>query len=243
VADAATLEQLYQQSDFTYTTEVPYLRRTYGKYLDSATRYAPGHAALLEIGCGNGFFLEEALLRGWKTVRGVEPGKAAAAGATESVRPHIACEMMRAGLFPDASFDVVCMFQVFDHFPDPAAVVRTCFEVLRPGGVVLAINHNVEAVSARLLGERSPIFDIEHTFLWSPATMAQIFAQAGFIPVQAGTVFNRFPLEYLARLAPLPGGLKRLVLACLEATRLARLPLSLPLGNLFFVARKPGATA
>jgi SAM-dependent methyltransferase len=198
---------------------------------------------LLEIGCGNGFFLEEALARGWRTVSGVEPSQAAAEKASGNVRHCITREIMRPGLFAPESFDLVCMFQVFDHFPDPRGVLLACHEVLRPGGLVLAINHNVEAMSARLLGERSPIFDIEHTFLWSAGTMSRIFRAAGFEVLKAGSVFNRFSLAYLAHLSPLPAALKRLTLACLETTGLARLPLSLPLGNLFLVARKTGSTS
>jgi SAM-dependent methyltransferase len=238
VADSATLENLYRQSAFTYGSELPNLKRTYGKYLDVAGEFCFGRDALLEIGCGNGFFLEEALAHGWRTVRGVEPSQAAAERASGNIRPCITCEIMRPGLFAPQSFDMACMFQVFDHFPDPRGVLGACHEVLRPGGLVLALNHNVEALSARLLGERSPIFDIEHTFLWSAGTMSRIFRAAGFEVIKSGSVLNRFSLSYLAHLSPLPVTLKRPTLACLEATGLARLPLSLPLGNLFLVARK-----
>jgi SAM-dependent methyltransferase len=214
------------------------LRRTYGSYLDLAARLISRRDALLEIGCGNGFFLEEALARGWRTVQGVEPGREAAAAANEAVRQSITCAMMRPGLFPRESFDLVCMFQVFDHFPDPAGILNACREALRPGGLVLAINHNVEAMSARLLGERSPVFDIEHTFLWSPRTMSRVFFNGGFEQMRSGAVYNRFSLGYLARLAPLPGALKRATLALLEGSGLGRMPLTLPLGNLYFIGRK-----
>jgi SAM-dependent methyltransferase len=240
VADSTTLEKLYRQSSFTYGSELSHLKRTYGNYLDVAGKFSCQRDALLEIGCGNGFFLEEALAHGWRTVRGVEPSQAAADKANGNIRPCITCEMMRPGLFAPGGFDMVCMFQVFDHFPDPRAVLRACREVLRPEGLVLAINHNVEAMSARLLGERSPIFDIEHTFLWSPGTMSRIFRDAGFEILMAGSVFNRFSLAYLSHLSPLPATVKRTALACLEAIGLARLPLLLPLGNLFLVARKAG---
>ncbi len=239
VADPALLEQLYQQSAFTYGDEVADLKRTYGRYLARLDQYGAHKEALLEIGCGNGFFLEEALARGYRTVRGVEPSRAAISQAVPMVRDSIVCDVMRAGLFAPASFDVICLFQVFDHAPDPADLLDACFAALRPGGLVLSFNHNVRAFSARLLGERSPIIDIEHTYLYHPATMSRIFTAHGFQIRHVGAAYNRYSLQYLARLLPLPGALKRAALVWLKRLVIGRLRLCVPLGNLYLVARKP----
>src|SRR2546423_1956344 len=72
IASSELLGQLYAQSTFTYRDEVPDLRRTYGRYLAKLEPYGAGKEALLEIGCGNGFFLEEALSQGYQSVHGVE---------------------------------------------------------------------------------------------------------------------------------------------------------------------------
>ena len=110
---------------------------------------------------------------------------------------------------------------------------------LRPGGMVLSINHNTSAVSARLLGERSPIVDIEHTYLYNPTTMSRIFSAHGFQIRDTGSVWNQYSLRYLVRLLPLPLGPKQAALAWLQRHAIGRLRLSVPLGNLFLVAQKP----
>ena len=46
--------------------------------------------------------------------------------------------------------------------------------------MILCLNHNVESVSAHIMGERSPIIDIEHTYLYGPTTMRRIFQAGGF---------------------------------------------------------------
>jgi SAM-dependent methyltransferase len=240
VAPPELLAQLYHQSAFTYRDEVADLQRTYGRYLSKLDNYGARKDALLEIGCGNGFFLQQALAQGYRSVRGVEPSQSAVRQAAPEVRDGIVCDLMRPGLFGPAEFDVICLFQVFDHVPDPAVLLDACLAALRPGGLVLALNHNVAAVSARLLGERSPIVDIEHTYLYSPTTMARLFTARGFRIRKAGAVWNRYALRYLVRLLPLPAAPKRSVLAWLERNPVGRLRLSVPLGNLWLVAQKPG---
>ncbi len=239
VADTSILETLYRKSAFNYSAEVSDLRRTYGAYLAKAGRHAPGREDFLEIGCGNGFFLEEARRLGYRSVRGVEPSESAIAGADPALQGKIVCDVMRPGIFAEAAFDVVCVFQVFDHIPDPVALLKECLRILRPGGVLLAINHNASAVSARLLGESSPIIDIEHTYLYNPDTMRRIFSKCGFEIREAGPVFNRYALRYLVRLLPLPSGLKSRLLAWLQRSAIGALRCVVPLGNLYSIARKP----
>jgi len=239
VADGATLERLYRQSTFNYGQEVGDLRHTYGRLLERLNRHGAAKGALLEIGCGNGFFLEEALAQGWRDVRGVEPGGETIEAAHPDIRGRIVRDLMREGLFPAEEFDAVCLFQVLDHLPDPVAVLNACRSALKPGGLILAANHNVEAFSARLLGERSPIIDIEHTYLYSPRTMRQLFAQCGFEVCEVGPFWNRYTLRYLVRLLPLPARVKASLLRGLGTSPIGQWRFRVPLGNLVLIARKP----
>jgi SAM-dependent methyltransferase len=240
VAASALLAQLYAQSDFCYADEVASLKLTYGHYLSTLAEFGIQKGTLLEIGCGNGFFLEEALAQGYVTVRGVEPSSVAVAKASPKVQSYISCDIMHSGLFDPGQFDVVCMFQVFDHIPDPGTLLDECFRVLKPGGLLLCLNHNIEAVSARLLKERSPIIDIEHTYLYSPSTMSRIFEVYGFKVARVGSARNTNTLHYLLRLLPLLAVPKRILLALLNRSSVGRIRFSMPLGNLYLVAQKPG---
>jgi len=239
VADPAQVAALYHQSSFDYSQEVENLARTYSAYLARLGRHGARKGSILEIGCGNGFFLMQARSQGYRDVRGVEPGRSAVELAPAEIRDRILCAMMRPGLFPDETFDAICLFQVLDHIFDPAALVQTCFDILKPGGFILCLNHNVAALSARLMKDRSPIIDIEHTYLYSPETIARLFSRFGFQVKETGGVRNRYSLSYLTRLIPLPAAVKKMMLAALDFTRVGRLPLRVPLGNLYMIARKP----
>jgi SAM-dependent methyltransferase len=239
VASDRLLASLYASSSFDYGDEVDSIRATYGRALGSLETRSPRHEALLEIGCGNGFFLTQARAQGWQEVRGVEPSADAIRKAPPELAGAITQDVMREGLFTPESFDAVCLFQVLDHISTPVDLLEECFAVLRPGGLILALNHNAAAWSARLLGERSPIVDIEHTYLYTPATMRRIFAKAGFVDPQVRSVRNTYSLAYLAQLVPLPSSIKVGLLRRLRGSPTGRMRVTLPLGNLCLIARKP----
>ena len=243
-ADPEQIARIYSQSAFDYGDEVENLAATYGTYLRRLGRFGARPGSLLEIGCGNGFFLEEALRQGYEEAHGVEPSAEAVARAKPAIRSRIRVGVVGPGLFEPETFDVICLFQVLDHLSDPAAVLDECIRMLKPGGLVLCLNHNVEAVSARLLGERSPIVDVEHTYLYSPGTLRLLFERRGFRVERVAAAWNRYSLRYVLRLLPLPRAMKKPLLSRFAQWRLGRVPLSLPLGNVFAVARKvPGVAA
>lgn len=239
VADSGLVAALYSQSSFDYGSETKNLAITYGAYLARLDRHRAIKGALLEIGCGNGFFLEQARHQGYSDVRGVEPSEAAVQLAAVDLRDRIVCSMMTPGLFPDQSFDVVCLFQVLDHIFDPASLLLACRQILKPGGLVLCLNHNVEALSAHLMKSRSPIIDIEHTYLYSPATITRLFAGSGFDVKETGGVRNRYSLSYLMRLLPAPLNIKQRLVKGMDDIGAGAVSLWVPLGNLYVIAQKP----
>jgi len=237
--DTAKIEELYRGSHFIYADETRNLSRTYGHYLSRVNRHVSTKGRLLDIGCGNGFFLEEARRQGYQEVFGVEPSPEAAAQAPEAIRQHITVSMFRPDLFPEQFFDVICFFQTLDHLEDPARVIADCFSLLKPGGVVFAINHNVRSISARALGEHSPIIDVGHTYLYDKKTIKKLFEKNHFTALDVWSSLNVISLEYLLSLMPIrPVALKDRLIALVRFLRVNRVPLIIPLGNLGIIARR-----
>ena len=237
-ADPASVAGLYERSTFDYRSELAGLSRTYGRHLARLDRHNAGHDSLLEIGSGNGFFLEEALRRGYERVQGIEPSRDAIDAAPERVRALIANDIWRPGVVPDASFSVACFFQVFDHLPEPGSALDTLHQALRHDGLALFLNHDADALSARVLRERSPIVDVEHFYLYSRSTLGRLVEAHGFEVLESGAAWNDYSFGYVARLLPLGDGVKRAVSSVLTASRVGSVPVRAPLGNLFLVARR-----
>lgn len=244
-ADPITIDQndvssLYQLSHLTYEHEIPNARLTYGHYLGQLETVLPAKDNLLEIGCGNGFFLEEALDQGFKNAYGVEPSHEAVGKAAERVRDGIKVGMFSRDLFPEKFFDVICIFQTLDHFLDPSSILADCFTLLKPGGVVLAINHNIRWLPFRMLGESAPIICVQHPFLYDPSTMRQMFEKHSFHVRDVFNIKNKYSLGYLLSLAPIrPAWAKALLTKAFTVTKLAQVPVRFAIGNIAAVAQRP----
>lgn len=226
---------LYAASHFTYQDTAPFTAACYLHYLGKT----PHKGRLLEIGCGNGFFLERARALGFDEVWGVEPGAEAVAQASPAIRPFLKQGMFTASLFEPASFDVITAFQVLDHFIHPGQILDDCRTLARPGAHLLFICHDLGSAPGRWLGERNPMVDIEHIHLFDQRTIARLFESRGFVVKEVFPVKNTYPLGYWARLFPLPGPVKTVAEKALALTGLGRVPLSLKAGNLGIVAVAP----
>ena len=234
------LSALYAKSQFTYEQESAFAANTYTRYFQKALLHTIrplNEMTLLEIGCGNGFFLEKIKSLGLREVFGVEPSQHAVEQSGE-IKKRIYNGMFTSGLYPDEHFDVICVFQVFDHISRPNEFLSTCHRYLKKNGILLMINHNIGALTAKLLGRKCPMIDIEHPFLYDKKTFRKILEKNNFNVIRLFDVDNCYPLIYWLKLMPLPKALKGGLTGALEKTFLGKLPLKMSLGNMGIIARK-----
>lgn len=219
----------------TYEEQIPYATKTYVGLFEKAIRHlgnvsALGNLQILEVGCGNGFFLQALMERGYKDVYGVEPSKPILSSVPKLLQKRIIGDVFKKGQFPKESFDVVCTFHTLDHVVDVASFMGEVAKLLRSGGVFLAVVHDVEGLSVKLLGERSPIFDIEHVYLFNKKTVSMLGEKAGLTVSETFGVTNTYPLSYWWRMLGLP---QRLL------GPLGKIPVTLKAGNIAVIAKKP----
>lgn len=232
VPDTSNLQAAYRDAGFDSAEEARWASHTYIGLVNSNLQKLRDRVGALDIGTGDGAFLHRLLEAGFSNVHGVEPSSAPIAGAHPSIRPLIHQCLFSNDLFPDRHFRLVTCFQTIEHVPDPLGLCRAAHRVLKPGGVLMLVGHNRRAYSARLLGKKSPIFDIEHLQLFSVATMRRLLQEAGFTQCIVRPIVNRYPLHYWVKLFPLPRSLKVGLIAGLKRLGVGHLPLALPGGNL-----------
>lgn len=233
------INSLYFKSDFNYNSESEYLKKTYLKYFKKylSTKNIKCKK-ILEIGCGNGFFLEELRKNGMDNVYGIEPGMESVRKANIRIKKNIKVDILKKGLFPKESFDIILCFHTLDHIPEPNKFLEVAYSLLKKEGKIFFIVHNTNGLSVKLLNEKSPIFDIEHVYLFNNLNLKQIFTQNKFKNPQVFDIYNTYPLRYWLRLFPLNVFLKNKLIMLLERFKLDLIKIKLNAGNIGIVADK-----
>jgi 2-polyprenyl-6-hydroxyphenyl methylase/3-demethylubiquinone-9 3-methyltransferase len=115
--------------------------------------------AIVDVGCGGGI-LAEAMAQAGATVTGIDMARESLAvarlhqiesGVDVDYRQATAEEL--AAECPDR-FDVVTCLEMLEHVPEPPQVIRSCAELVKPGGHVFfsTINRNPKSFLFAIVG-------------------------------------------------------------------------------------------
>ena len=232
------LAQSYQEAAFDSSEEAHSAARTYAKQLPAIMENIPNTQGAIDIGTGDGAFLEELLKKGFTKVAGVEPSKAPIEASLPPIRPLIKKGLFSSRSFKKNSMSLITCFQTFEHLYDPLKTCRESYEILKKEGAFYIVCHNRRSFTARILGMKSPIFDIEHIQMFSPQSAKALLTKAGFTKITVKPLFNVYPLHYWLKLLPMPKGLKMGLIHGLKKIKLGYLPVKLPAGNMVVIGYK-----
>lgn len=238
VISAEEIVKGYEECEYLEESQLMNMADDYLTELKRAMPLVANKEALLEVGCANGFLLRKTRELGFSRLSGVEIGKEAVSKAHEDIRDSIINAPFTRDLFAPDSFDVACCFQVFDHLLDPREFIHDVHNVLKPGGLFLSINHNIRSLATRLLGERSPMYDIEHMYLFDPSTMKKILEENGFRVESVRGLWNRYDIEYVLKMFPFPDAIRQPLLKVTRRFGISQKTVRLAAGNIVTVGVK-----
>ncbi|HXF69362.1 MAG TPA: class I SAM-dependent methyltransferase [Thermoflexus sp.] len=166
---------------------LPLLNRLDYRYgINKRCRAVVAHTGLrggriLDIGCATGSFLDAMRRYGDWEPYGVEID----AEAANYARAHLGLDIFIGTLadahYPDAFFDVVTLWNVFEHLHQPQATLVEINRILREGGWLIMSVPNPDCIEAKLLGCYWAGLDApRHLYIYSQRTLGQALARAGF---------------------------------------------------------------
>jgi SAM-dependent methyltransferase len=195
----------YEDRDFArdYATEqsISERRANAASRLRFVRRHATG-GRLLDAGAAGGAFVLEAREDGF-AAQGIEPAPAFARHARETLGVDVRDGRLEDLAGADETWDVVTLWHVLEHVPDPVAALGIVRDVLAPGGVIVLEVPNVESTAARMLGASWTHLDPEaHVSHFGPASLRSALERAGLRVAWTGTVAHHAYLQGRERVAP-----------------------------------------
>jgi len=165
---------------------------------------SPRAASYLDVGCGDGRYLELMIERGADPSRvfGVELD-AGAVKAACSKGLHVSQSRIEdAAYLAPGQFDLITMFHVIEHVARPDLVVARLNELLAPGGMLAIETPNFDALDARLAGRRywGGYHIPRHWHVFTPESLQRLLMSAGFsvraVRYQPGHAFWLWTLHH-----------------------------------------------
>jgi SAM-dependent methyltransferase len=133
---------------------------------------------LLDVGCAAGFFLAEARTR--YTVTGVELSEFSSSFAREHFGLNVHTGSLIDAALPAAEFDLITLWDVIEHLPDPRLVLTEAARVLAPGGHLVLTTGDIGSRYARELGWDWPLIGPPwHLYYFSRQTLSGLALAAG----------------------------------------------------------------
>lgn len=147
---------------------------------------------ILDVGCGRGDFPALMASRGWDAT-GIELDERIGRRGAGTKGLHLRFGRLEDIKFPEAGFDAVTMWHVFEHMRDPAWVMRECRKILKPGGLLMLAVPNMRSLQARLSGRHWFHLDPPyHFYHYTLENMKKLMDDAGFEVLSV----KHFSLEY-----------------------------------------------
>ncbi|HLJ68819.1 MAG TPA: class I SAM-dependent methyltransferase [Chloroflexota bacterium] len=143
----------------------------WSKRLDFIRMHVAAHH-LLDIGAGIGTFLALARDRAHWSVCGTEVSLSAVQEARERYGLSLRVGQVEEIGFSAGTFDLVTLWHVLEHVPSPRTLLRTCHDVLVPGGTLVVavpndstVRARVSSVRGRMMGKGAPPTAVRYPLL------------------------------------------------------------------------------
>lgn len=178
--------------------------------------------SILEIGCGQGHFLRGLKKQGIQ-ICGTEPNR-----SLRQMSGLSHDEILSPEDLPRSSkrFEALSLQLSLEHLYQPREVLAAAAQHLEDHAFLFLLYHSTSAWPHRILGKKSPLYDIQHLQLFDPISLKLFLESVGFRVQSDEAYSNQYPLAYWGKLLGLQ-----------TPSELGKLKVSLKAGNRVCVAQ------
>lgn len=177
-----------------YSSQEESLRLTFRRFLHELRKRGMASGRLLEVGCGYGYFLDEA-----KSFFSYSAGTELSPEAVTYAKHHTGAEVFTGTVetLPRYlhDFDIIVLINVIEHVYDPIGFVMSLKQRLSASGTVVIATPDIGSFWYKLMKKRWPSFKIpEHVVFYNVRTLTSLFERTGFHTIEKIPFPHAFPL-------------------------------------------------
>ena len=170
-------------------------RRMWRRRLARVGKRVTSAGTLLDVGCGDGLFARVAKDAGWR-VDAIEFSPEGARRAAARLGRPVAVGDLAASAHLPGPFEVITLWHVLEHLPEPRPMLEAARRRLAPGGLLVVAVPNLDNLPMRAAyrvarGRPCPLYEAgarePHLSHFDPVTLRLILERAGFREVEIGT--------------------------------------------------------
>lgn len=153
----------------------------------------------LELGCGDGLFLETVQDNPRFHATGLDVCQKSVEKALQKVLDAHHSDL-ESKHYPDNTFDFIFAFHQLEHVQNPERLVLEMQRILKPGGYLFLALPSISHLGARLAGRRwKHLTPPEHLWYFSPRTLSRFVTRLGFRATFSSGLSPRTHLYLFAR--------------------------------------------
>jgi SAM-dependent methyltransferase len=136
---------------------------------------------LLDIGCSTGLFLNELRRTGLWEVWGNDTSEYAVKIAKDQYQLEVFQGSVIQANYPTVFFDVVTLWDVLEHLPDPAVTLREISRITKPESYLILRLPNYDSFDSKLFGQAWAGLDVpRHYYVFSKRNIERLLDTNGF---------------------------------------------------------------
>ena len=173
-----TIEELEQNYAGYKPTPLP--KATRNRYEELLKKFESFRKTnnLLDVGCGEGYFLLVAKEHGWNVYGTEFQDRLIQKLTAEGV--NMEKGYLNPSNYPNDHFDIVTSFEVIEHLSYPSSEIDNITKVLRPKGLLYLTTPNFSSLERAICGPRWKIINYpEHLIYFTPKTLHTLLKSKG----------------------------------------------------------------
>lgn len=209
----------------------------FNKYLDILAKMGVKEGNLLDVGAATGFFMNLAKKRGFDVV-GVELSDFAAQKGRDNGLNIITGDLIPQK-FQNEQFDVVTLFDVIEHVPNPKEIIVEVKRILKKGGLIVMNTPDAGSLWARFWGKNwQLVVPPEHVNYFNIKNLSNYLSKSGFEVKYVSKIGKSFTIQYVINMLYKWSGLKIFNLKPNPKSLLMKFSIPINLRDNFFIISK-----